>query len=118
MSAAVDRVRGAWRPPPAWVLRLAEEVDASSLAQAGARIGFSKATVSLVLANRYGADVARVQAAVIKAFAPAVDCPVLGPIDPARCRRERSAPFRPSVPLAALLRAACRTCALRDGGET
>lgn len=127
MTSAVQKALTAWGDPlPAWVHRLAEEVDATSLARTGERIGYGKSAVSMVLANRYGAGTAKVEAAVTELLGlpgSAVACPVLGTIPADRCRAEQAAPFRPSSPLSRLIRANCRTCANRtdaprtDGGD-
>lgn len=104
----------AWgAPPPAWVRRLAEEVDATSLAAVGARIGYGKSALSMVLANRYGAGTAKVQIAVEELLGRStstVACPVLGEIPVERCRTTQGAPFQPYQPLAGMLAAACRIC--------
>ena len=59
---SVQKALAAWGDPlPAWVRRLAEEVDATSLAAVGARVGYGKSALSMVLSNRYGAGTAKVQ---------------------------------------------------------
>jgi len=111
---SVQKALAAWGDPlPAWVRRLAEEVDATSLAAVGARVGYGKSALSMVLSNRYGAGTAKVQAAVEELLGlpgTSVVCPVLGEIPHDRCRAEQAAGFRPHAPLARLLRSHCRTC--------
>jgi len=110
MTPFVAKAAAAWGDPPPWVLRLAAEADATSLAQAAARIGYGKPAVSAVLSASYAAGTAKIEAAVIQILGAPLSCPVLGQIDANRCRAEQDQPFRPHAPLARLLRSSCRSC--------
>lgn len=117
MNRFREKARAGWGgDPPSWVLRLAAEADAQSLAAAGRAIGYGKSTVSLVLSGSYGAGVDKVRAAVVARLVTEITCPVLGPIPAERCRTEQDAPYRAAAPLPRLLRAACRSCPHRGDG--
>ncbi|KAA0678108.1 hypothetical protein [Roseomonas genomospecies 6] len=115
MTSMLAKATEAWggNPPP-FVVLLAKEVDRTSLGSAGNRIGYGKAAVSLVLSNRYGAATDAIRGAVMAALGEAVDCPLLGPIEQARCHAAQSTPFSATSPLARLQRASCRACPRRD----
>lgn len=116
-QTAGQKALAAWGTSlPEWVARLAAEVDATSLARAGERVGYGKSALSMVISKAYGAGTAKVQAAVeerLGVSGAAVECPILAEIPLDRCRTAQAAPFQPSVPLAGMLRAACRTCSNR-----
>ncbi|MBP2301276.1 hypothetical protein [Azospirillum picis] len=114
MTGHLDKARAAWSGrPPAFVVALAERADRDGLAAAGAAIGYGKATVSLVLSARYGANLDRVEAAVAQRLGVSQPCPVLGAIDDTRCGREQQAAKRNRSLLAGMLRNACRSCPRR-----
>ncbi|AWB06782.1 hypothetical protein A6A40_17155 (plasmid) [Azospirillum humicireducens] len=115
MTVHLDKARAAWNgAPPAFVVALAERADRDGLAAAGAAIGgYSKTTVSLIIAGRYGANLDRVEAAVAERLGVSQPCPVLGEIDATRCGREQQAANRSRSLLAGMLRNACRTCPRR-----
>ncbi|SMH62565.1 hypothetical protein [Azospirillum agricola] len=116
MTALSSKASAAWGGnPPAFVAALAQLADAQGLAQAGALIGYGKTAVSLVIANRYGAGLDRIEAAVTARLAVAPEpCPILGPIDAARCAREQATATRTRSLLGGLLRNACRSCPRRS----
>ena len=109
MSTAVERAMGAWRPLPDWVRAMAEACDASSQAQAARRMGYSPATVSLVLRNAWSRDLSHVGAAARGAFLSAtVDCPVLGTVGTSECVTHQRAKFSTVNTLCVRLYRACR----------
>lgn len=87
----VAAAEAAWSAaPPAWVTVLAERATAEGLAAAGRRCGYSAATLSYVLANKYRGDLSRVEQAVAGAFMNArVMCPIVGEIGRDRCLNEQ-----------------------------
>lgn len=100
---------------PAWVLALAQAIDAQDMAMPRAqkliaeRIGYSNAVVHEVLRNRYRGDQAKVAARVAQCLANAhADCPVLGPISHAECRSNQGQKNPGSTPLKVRLFRACR----------
>lgn len=114
MSGHLDKARAAWNgAPPAFVIALAERADRDGLAAAGAVIGYGKATVSLVLSARYGANLDRVEAAVAERMGVSQPCALLGDIDETRCAHEQQTARRSRSLLAGMLRNACRDCPRR-----
>ena len=115
MTGFLAKAQAAWNgAPPPFVQRLAQEADAAGLAGAGRAIGYGKAAVSLVLSNRYGAGLGKVEAAVLSHLGATFECPVLGDIDDTRCRTERATAERSRNLWAGMLRNACRACPRRE----
>jgi len=86
----IEAAAAAWGSVPPWVTALAERVTADGLAAAGRRCGYSAATLSYVLANKYRGDIGRVEQAVRGAFLnERVMCPVVGEIGRDRCLKEQ-----------------------------
>jgi len=114
--SAIDKVLAAWTDPPHWVVKLAEAVDApgSSQAAVGRRVGYDGSTISQVLSNTYGADLARVEQSVRGALmAETLVCPVVGEIKRNIClgHQKRARRFVPSSGMRVQLYNACRkTC--------
>lgn len=91
---AATRARDNWGEAPDWVLALATYSDAHSQNKAGKLIGYSGATVCLVLGNSYPGDMATVEKAVRGALMnETVDCPVLGEIPANRCLKNQQLAF-------------------------
>ncbi len=86
---AQDKARKAWgEDVPKWVMALAKACDQASQAKIAARLGYSAATVNLVLSNRYGASIDTVEQTVRGALmSETVLCPVMGKIGKDRCRQ-------------------------------
>jgi len=97
-ATALDRAMKGWpQGLPDWVRVLAENCDLSSQSKAAKRLGYSAATVSLVLAGTYSGDIAKVEMAVRGAYLAAlVACPVLGDIPANDCLSHQRAPFAPT----------------------
>jgi hypothetical protein len=94
---------------PEWVRVLAREAARVGQKKTGHAIGYSAATVSMVLRNCYGGDLEKVAAAVTGYLMPvSVECRALGTIDTARCLREQSMPFESYDPFRVRLYRACR----------
>ena len=73
-----------------WVKTLKKEVDERGLAQVARELGVSKATVSLVIAGKYGASTDKIKERVGKVYALGGPiCPVLGSILPQMCADNR-----------------------------
>lgn len=80
---------------PDWVAILAQHCDASSQAKVAKVVGYSAATVSLVLGGTYRGDLGKVESAVRGAFmAATVACPVLGDIPTNACLTHQRQDFR------------------------
>lgn len=81
--------------PPLFVTLLAREVEQSSRTLAGARIGMSRTTVTLVLGNRYPAtSTAGVERRVMEALGR-IDCVAVGEVvtvEQCQTYREKPAP--------------------------
>jgi DNA-binding XRE family transcriptional regulator len=96
---------------PDWLAALADECDATSQAQAAERIGFSRATVSLVLSGKYRGSLPNVARAIrITLMSGTVECPILGEISEAECDLHQRAPFSSSNSMRVRLYKACRSC--------
>lgn len=77
--------------PPDWVLRLAEECQATSQRRAAQKIGRSDAAVSGVLRNSYAGSLTAMEELVRGALmAVTVDCPALGSIPTNTCAAWRA----------------------------
>lgn len=76
--------------PPAWVLLLAAEVNATSMTAAGRQIGMSRSAVSLALSNTYPSRSVRGVAMRVIAALGRVECPAqLAQITEPECREFR-----------------------------
>ena len=100
---------------PAWVLALAQAIDAQDMATPRAqkliaeRIGYSNAVVHEVVRNRYKGDHGKVAARVAQCLAnERADCPVLGPLSHAQCQAYQAQKNPGSTPLKVRLHRACR----------
>ncbi|MEQ1890610.1 MAG: transcriptional regulator [Alphaproteobacteria bacterium] len=115
-GAAVQIAQESWGAGlPAWVLALAQAIDAEGGAMPRAqkltaeRIGYSNAVVHEVLRNRYRGDHAKVAARVAQCLATdSADCPVLGRISHAECHAHQARKSPGSTPLKVRLYRACR----------
>lgn len=101
---------------PAWVLALAQAIDAQEMAMPKAqkliaeRIGYSNAVVHEVVRNRYKGDHAKVAARVALCLATdSADCPILSRISHAECHAHQSQKTPGSTPLKIKLFRACRS---------
>ena len=106
----LETARAAWgNELPAWVEVLAAEAGRTSGAAAAARIGYSSAVVSSVLANKYKGRLDHVKERVSGALMGAtVECRVLGEIARDRCIDEQSRGFSSSSSVRARLYRECR----------
>ena len=107
---SVERVRQYWGAAlPDWIETLAEACDATSQNKVAAHIGYSAATVSCVIGNRYTGDMVAVRQAVEGALLRTfVNCPVLGELRADRCLAEQRKPLSASNPQRVRLYRACR----------
>lgn len=109
---AVERARASWGEAlPDWVETLAEACDSASQNRIAVRLGYSAATVSCVIGNRYAGDLEAVRQAVEGALLQTfVTCPVLGELRADRCLAEQRRPLMASNPQRVRLYRACRSC--------
>lgn len=61
-----------------WIELLKAEVERTNVTQAAKRIGYARPSVSLAIRGKYPAGVAKMKAAVLKALADHIVCPVTG----------------------------------------
>ena len=111
--AAFDKVDQCWNgAAPDFVLELARKCDDLGSQRAVAElIGYSAATVNLVLGNRYSGDMGRVETTIRGALmAETVPCPVLGEITKDICSQHQREIYRPTNSMRARLYRACRNC--------
>lgn len=114
--SATSRAREAWGDDiPAWVLALAAACDDTSQAKAGVRIGYSPATISLVIKHAYRGDLTRVEQAVRGAWmGDTVSCPgMLAEMPAHECVAWQRKPYDASNHQTVRMFAACRRCPLR-----
>lgn len=98
---------------PDWIVRLADLCDGSSQNAIAKALGYSAATISNVLRNRYPADMSGIEDAVAELVAGgAVECPALGPITTEDCAewRGKAGVLSTSNPQRVQMRAACLKC--------
>lgn len=94
-----------------WLNILKSEVEQSSQRVVGGKIGYSTATISLVLNGNYKGDLRAVENAVNKKLrSSAVPCPILGDISAADCTTNQNKPFSAANSAKVRLFKACRDC--------
>lgn len=119
-TAARHRAMTAWGEElPTWVLALATACDDTSQRRVADTIGYSPATVSLVIRNSYRGDMARVEQAVRGAFmGGTVSCPGLRQEMPSNdCVAWQRKPYDGSNHQTVRMFQACRSCANRKMEE-
>lgn len=71
--------------PREWFSLLSEEAERTSITAAAARLGYSRTSISLVLAGKYPGGTDNLAAKVLEVFSM-VECPHLGfSVTPAKC---------------------------------
>ena len=119
-TTARDRAMLAWGEEiPAWVLALATACDDTSQSRAAAVLGYSAATVSLVVRRAYRGDMASIEKAVRGAWmGDTVSCPPLRQELPAHdCIAWQRRPYDSSNHQAVRMFRACRECPNRKQEE-
>lgn len=104
---------------PRWMELLRAEVARTNIAAAAARIGYSRTTISLVLARKYPGKPDKIAAAALAELEPAlmVDCPhVGGSIGVAVCQATSSQRAPTHNPTKMHHWRACRQCPHRKEG--
>ncbi len=114
MSAHREKAERSWQgEAPDWVAELAAACDRTSQVRTALVIGYSSATISYVLSNRYAGDMKAVEERVrATLMAAEIACPELGALSLAQCLewRKRGREFRPTSSLRRVMFAACRQC--------
>ncbi|WP_035597061.1 hypothetical protein [Halomonas salina] len=102
--------------PPRWIRLLAAEVEASNRQLAGKRIGMSRSTVALALANRYPSpSTAGVERRVLAAL-DGLECPAQGKtISSQQCREYCQRPAPTHNPMAMRDWRTCQACPHHPG---
>lgn len=99
-----------------WISELKAECAKTSQAKVAKEMGYSAATISLVLKGRYAGDLSAVEKAFRGAFkSETVTCPVLGEIPAHRCISIQRQPFAATNHQRVLLFKACKTCPNKKG---
>lgn len=94
-----------------WKALLRKCCEDSSQRAVSAKLGYSAATISLVLKGVYKGDVSAVEKAVLNKLTHShIACPVLGSISPSECSTQQSKPFSSSSSMRVRLFKACRKC--------
>lgn len=95
---------------PDWLHCLRQQTQQHSLAEIGREIGYSKSTLSLVLAGTYSGNTQAVAAAVRRRYLQqSIPCPVLGEIPQRDCRQWASRAYSSASPLTVSMYRACRS---------
>lgn len=105
---------------PDWLLRLAEEADATSQNKAAKKIGYTGSALSSLFRRRYNADTRAIEEQVRGVLMKAtVSCPILGEIGSHDCRswREKAKRFSSHNSLSVQMFRACTRCPLNKGGD-
>ncbi|WP_336812299.1 transcriptional regulator [Bosea sp. MMO-172] len=116
-AGPVERARRAWGEGiPVEVVALAEACRARSQHSVAQRLGYSDATISYVLSNRYhNGDLPKLFVTIRGALmGETVECPVLGEIARDQCLDNQGKPFSTANPARARLYRACRRCIHRQ----
>ncbi|MBX9752289.1 MAG: hypothetical protein K5Q68_22055 [Roseococcus sp.] len=120
-ETATARALEAWGDAlPAWVLALATACDDTSQSQAAKRIGYSAATISLILRRGYPGELTRVEQAVRGAWmGDTVACPALHQELPTNeCVGWQRRKYDPSNHQTVRMFMACRSCPQNSQPET
>lgn len=113
----IAKARAAWgEGVPAEVLALATACRSRSQRAVAQQLGYSEATISYVLSNKYqNGDIPKVFAKIRGAFmGETVMCPILDEIGRDRCLSEQAKPFAATNSTRARLFHACKTCPHRQ----
>lgn len=113
----VERARLAWGEGiPLEVAVLAEACRARSQRAVAQQLGYSDATISYVLSNKYqNGDLPKLFLTIRGALmGETVECPVLGEIARDQCLDNQGKPFSTANPARARLYRACRRCPHRQ----
>lgn len=98
-------------PAPHWLTVLKAEADRTSMGVVANRVGYSRTSISLVLAGKYPGKTDRIAEAVMDKLVTAVDCPYLGESLPAEvCRQHATGPAPTHNPLKLAHWRTCRQC--------
>jgi hypothetical protein len=108
----VEKARLAWGDAmPAEIAALARACEAETARAVAAKLGYSGALISHLLARRYPGDVdlafAKIRGVLMGEM---VECPVLGSIGASRCLDEQKRPFAATNSTRARLFHACARC--------
>lgn len=104
---------------PRWMVLLRAEAARTNIAAVAIRIGYSRTTISLVMAGKYPGKPERIAAAVLAQLEPVltVDCPYLGvAIEPQQCNQHAGQRAPTHNPQKMLHWRACRQCPNRKEG--
>lgn len=113
-NPALQRMRDAWGDEaPEWIVGLADQCAASSQNKVAAKLGYSAAVVSMVLARRYGGDMEAVRQRYLGVYESAVvECPEMGRIPTHHCQdwRRKARALNASNTMRVRMFRACNRC--------
>lgn len=113
----IDRAREGWgEQMPPEIAVLAEACSARTSRAVAKQLGYSDATISFALANKYqNGDLPKLFAAIRGLLmGETVDCPENGELRRDMCLRLQARPFNPTNSASARQYHACRRCPLRQ----
>ncbi|WP_421173800.1 hypothetical protein [Aeromonas enteropelogenes] len=95
-----------------WLDSLREQCQQRQIGDVAAELGYSRASISLALHDKYPGDTKHIQAAVERAYpSETVDCPVLGVLVRSRCHTLQDQPLGGALGgLKMQLYVSCRIC--------
>lgn len=112
----LKNARAAWGDDlPDWVQVLAERADEIGLKKTQQQVGYSPATITYVLRQKYNAPLGPIETRVRATLMSAkVTCPELGEVSLAHCLewRDKGKDFKPTSSLRTRMLNACRQCPL------
>ena len=117
-----QKAEQAWGTVPDWIGELAELAQAQGLNACAARLGYSSATISQTIGNKYAGDLAKLEDKVRAVLmGTKVDCPILGEIGRDACLEWQGKPRATTNAMRARLYRACRNncphSRLKGGGN-
>lgn len=112
----IQKAEKAWGKIPDWIMTLAAACDETSIRKTARQIGVSPALLSLTIRRSHHASLRFVEQVVReKLMQASVDCPVLGRISGAMCKKNQKKTFNGTNPVAVLLFRACNgTCSNKE----
>lgn len=117
-----QKAKLAWGTVPDWIGELAELAQTQGLNACAARLGYSSATISQTIGNKYAGDLGKLEDKVRGVLMGAtVDCPVLGEIGRDVCLgwqgKERATTNAMRARLYRACRDGCKHSRLKGGGH-
>ena len=96
-----------------WLQLLKTQVEATSCAEVGRRVGYSRPAISHMYHGRYGASTDRIATRIVEVFGTGIECPYLREtLKAPDCKAHRSGPMPAHNPHRFTHWTACQACPL------